>query len=337
MALNPLALIASHPTGLAELYWLVDAAESRQPLNDLRPIWVRSGIHQLGSTKPHPERHPYCEFGIILEGQAISFIKGEKAERLPGDLLLAGPGVPHWAIITKYPTRFITVYFLPSVLIELGPENDGPRLLHRFIARQPLRGHMVRPSPELRDKLVGLFEAMVREFEGQRFGREIKLRILLMEQLVEFLRWEQQEGRDFATVDLAVDWKVIDAALEYLRNHYTEPIYAQNLARAAGVSESRLKVLFKNAFGIPWCKYLQSYRVHRAAALFSESRCSVSEAAFAVGFESLSHFNAVFRSLMGRTPSDFANQLRLKTPFGLEDCRNRQIELGDTKSAKFKR
>lgn len=287
---------------------------------------VRSGIHQMDSPVPHPERHPYCEFGIILEGEAISFIKGEQAERLPGDLLLVGPGVPHWAKITKYPTRFITAYFLPSVLVELGPESDGPNLLRRFTARQSLRDHMVRPSAELREKLAELFEEMVQESVGRQFGREIKLRILLMEQLVEFIRWEQREGRIQVGSNLEVDWKVVDLTLEYLRNHFAEPVYARNLAQAAGVSESRLKVLFKNALGMPWCKYLQSYRVHRAVALWSETQCSVSEAAYAVGFESLSHFNAVFRSLMGRAPSDYANQLRLKGSFGLDPRHGQRTE-----------
>jgi len=312
MASKSRALVAPHPTTSSGLYWLVDVEESREPLHELRPIWVRHGTHQSGDPPPHPERHPYCEFGILLEGGALTFIEGQEAGRRPGDLLLAGPGVPHWAKITEHPVRFITVYFLPSVLVELGLESDGPKLLRRFTARQSPCEHIVRPDAKLREQLTRLFEKLVAEFEGRQFGREIKLRILLIEQLVEFLRWEQRKGQNPGGAELAVDWKVVGLTLEYLRNNYAEPVYAQNLARAVGVSQSRLKASFKNALGLPWCKYLQIYRVRRAVVLLSASHCTVSEAAYAVGFESLSHFNAVFRSLMGRPPSEYMHQLRLE-------------------------
>jgi AraC-like DNA-binding protein len=60
--------------------------------------------------------------------------------------------------------------------------------------------------------------------------------------------------------------------------------------------------------GMPWSRYLQGYRIHRAAALLSEPGHSILEAAMAVGFESLSHFNATFRSIMGVSPSVYAKR-----------------------------
>ena len=66
--------------------------------------------------------------------------------------------------------------------------------------------------------------------------------------------------------------------------------------------------LFRHTVGMSWVGYLQGYRVRRAAALLSESRSSITEAALAVGFESLSHFNQVFRSFMGASPREYRNQ-----------------------------
>ena len=65
------------------------------------------------------------------------------------------------------------------------------------------------------------------------------------------------------------------------------------------------KSLFQHALGISWVKYLQGYRIHRAAALLNEGRCNVTEAAMTVGFDSLSHFNLTFRSFMGVCPKDY--------------------------------
>ncbi len=305
MASKPRALIAPRQTASSGLYWLAEVEESRESVHELCPIRVRHGTHRSGDPPPHPERHPYCEFGILLEGEALTFIEGQETERLPGDLLLAGPGVPHWGRITKYPVRFITVYFLPSVLVELGLESVCPKLLRRFTTCQSPREFVVRPDAELRERLTHRFEELVLEFEGRQFGREVKLRILLIDLVVEFLRWEQRKGQNPAGADLGGDWKVVGLTLEYLRTKYAEPVYARSLAQAVGVSQSRLKASFKSALGLPWSKYLQIYRIHRAVVLLSASHCTVSEAAFAVGFESLSHFNTVFRSIMGRPPSEY--------------------------------
>ena len=305
MAAKSRTLIGPRMTKPAGLYWLAEVEEARASVHELCPIWVRHGTHRSDDPPPHPERHPFCEFGILLEGEALTFIEGQETERRPGDLLLAGPGVPHWARITKYPVRFITVYFLPNVLVELGLGSICPKLLRRFTACQSPRELLVRPDAELRQRLAILFDKLVNEFESREFGREVKLRVLVIELVVEFLRWEQRKGLNPASTDLAGDWKVVGSTLEYFRTKYAEPVYAQDLAQAVGVSESRLKASFKSALGLPWSKYLQIYRIHRAVVLLSASHCTVSEAAVAVGFESLSHFNTVFRSIMGRPPSEY--------------------------------
>src|SRR6185312_15591315 len=124
--------VSAKSTSVVELSWLLDVTESRQPMSESSPIWVRDGVVQEGPPTAHPERHPYCEIGVTLEGEGLSLVEGEEAYRMPGDLFLVGPGVPHWGMIKKFPLRFITVYFLPSVLVEMGPEHDGVKILRRF-------------------------------------------------------------------------------------------------------------------------------------------------------------------------------------------------------------
>jgi AraC-like DNA-binding protein len=288
-----------------ELSWLTEVSESGQVLTEFCPIYVRSGVVGSGPAVPHPEFHPFCEFGTCLEGKATSFVEQERADRIPGDLLLLGPGVPHWATVTSYPFRFITVYFLPSVMIDLGPESDGPRILRRFTQPQSLEERLVSVSPPLRNRISRRFEEMVTVFERRDFGRELRLRILLMECLLELFEWERKTGREMAGKGPDFDWNSINKALRYLREHFSEPIYSREVARAAGVSQSRLRVLFHAAIGMPWVNYLRALRVHRAAAYLCQGNLSVTEVALAAGFESQSHFNVTFRSLMGVSPSNY--------------------------------
>jgi AraC-like DNA-binding protein len=249
------------------------------------------------------------------------FVENEKAHSRPGDVLLLGPGVPHWGTIHRYPLRFVTIYFLPWVPIEMGPESDGIRVLRRFTARQTLADRLLRlPRPMLM-RLTAWFQEVVTESEGHQVGREIRLRTLLMELLVTILRWEQNQGRNIGGAELEEDWRPLMKTLHFLRTHYSEPVYARDVARAAGLSESRLKQLFQQALGMSWVKLLQGYRIHRAAALLNESGYNVTEAALAVGFDSFAHFSKIFRAFMGVTPKDFHYGRKAKQKSDKEDPR----------------
>jgi AraC-like DNA-binding protein/quercetin dioxygenase-like cupin family protein len=292
----------------SDLSWLAEVRESKQPLNEQSPIWVRHGVIKSGPTIPHPEVHPYCEFSTIQKGAAVAFVGREMMERQSGDYFLAGPGLAHWYEGLKYPVKFIAIYFLPSLLIDLGPINDGMQILRRFTAHQSLAQRVVRPPSFLASRFTAAFAEAVAEFDQKSFGHEIRLRTLLVEMLVQLLRWEKRAGKELRGGGSAASWPHIAAALQYLSQHFTDDIYARDLAAVAGVSESRLKVLFQEMLGMPWTHYLRGYRIHRAAALLCQPNHNVLEACLAVGFQSLSHFNATFRSVMGVNPSIYAKR-----------------------------
>jgi AraC-like DNA-binding protein len=288
------------------LNWLVDAVEERLPLSESSPVWVRHGIVGAeGAPTLLPHCHTNCEFGIWFEGEGHILGEAEKCLHRAGDLFLAGPGVTHAAEITRYPVHYATVHFQPLLLVEMGPAADGLRALRRFTARQTLAQRVIQPAPALRTQLTALFRNIVQEWETKRIGREFRLRTLLLEQLVLLLRWEEDNGCHIGAKGMEVDWQPVARALAYLREHYAEPVYSKEVASGAGLSESRLKVLFREALGMTWVKYLQLYRIHRAAALMSGAHRNVTEAAFAVGFESLSHFNIVFQDCMGVSPKQW--------------------------------
>ncbi|MCW5559648.1 MAG: helix-turn-helix transcriptional regulator, partial [Verrucomicrobiae bacterium] len=171
-----------------------------------------------------------------------------------------------------------------------------------------LAERLVRPPSSLAPLLRLGFDEMIGEFQQRQFGHEVRLRTLLMEMLVKLLRWEQQTGRELKMTASTTAWKHVERALNFVREHFAEDVYARDLAKVAGVSQSRLKELFHEYLGMPWSRYLQSYRINRAAAMLGQPGYSVLETALAVGFESVSHFNTVFRSLMGVPPREYAQR-----------------------------
>jgi CheY-like chemotaxis protein len=84
----------------------------------------------------------------------------------------------------------------------------------------------------------------------------------------------------------------------------TEPDFnPEALAAGAGLSYQQLYRRLREELDMTPSHFIRTVRVERAAALLREAAGSVTEVAYAVGFNSLSHFNRCFRERFGVAPS----------------------------------
>lgn len=77
------------------------------------------------------------------------------------------------------------------------------------------------------------------------------------------------------------------------------------VAKAVNTSTFYFCKLFKRATGLTFTDYLSRVRIEKAKTLLSDRNRRVSEVAYEVGFQSLTHFNRVFRKLTGQSPTDY--------------------------------
>ena len=304
------AAAISPPLIIGDLPWHAAMQEVRHPLSPTRPIWVRTKSVEKGGqlpqpSVPHPEWHPYCEMNFNFAGQKLQYVGVQSTERRVGDVLLMGPGTPHYALELSYPQRSATVFFLPLLLLELAPDGDGARLLARCSGAKDISQQLVWPAPAIRAHLGELFDAIAHEFEAPQYGSELRLRSLLIEILVSLTRWETPQGDASQLEASSVNWMQLQKALRFAHDHFAEPVYVKQLAAASGLSITRLQHLFHSTVGINCMQYIQWYRLTHAMALLSLPDARITEVAHEVGFETLSHFNACFRKFAGMSPSDY--------------------------------
>ena len=106
------------------------------------------------------------------------------------------------------------------------------------------------------------------------------------------------------------DSPIVTRAKNYVANHHSEPIRLKTVAQALNVSEFHFCRTFRQATGLTFMDYLSRVRIEKAKDLLSENRLRVSEIAYEVGFQTITHFNRVFRKLVGFSPTKFRSQLR---------------------------
>lgn len=96
----------------------------------------------------------------------------------------------------------------------------------------------------------------------------------------------------------------LDCVLKHIDTHLEETIALSDLASLLGVSVSRFKIRFKEEMGVPPAEYIQRKRVEEACRRLQQTKASVTQVAFDLGFSSSQYFSTVFKRFMGSAPRE---------------------------------
>jgi AraC-like DNA-binding protein/ligand-binding sensor protein len=102
---------------------------------------------------------------------------------------------------------------------------------------------------------------------------------------------------------------MIAKARHYIETHKTEPISLGQVAKAVNMSTFYFCKMFKRFTGMNFTEYLSRVRLEKAKNLLLNRNLNVSEIAYEVGFQSLTHFNRVFKKFVGQSPTEFRRRL----------------------------
>lgn len=102
---------------------------------------------------------------------------------------------------------------------------------------------------------------------------------------------------------------VITKAKTYIQEHQTEELSLTQVAKAVNMSSYYFCKMFKKITGINFTDYVARVRIEKSKNLLLNPNLRVSEIAFEVGFQSLTHFNRVFKKILGQSPTDYRAQL----------------------------
>jgi AraC-like DNA-binding protein/ligand-binding sensor protein len=101
------------------------------------------------------------------------------------------------------------------------------------------------------------------------------------------------------------DPPLVKRAKEYIARHLSDRIKLGNIARALNMSPFHFCRTFRQATGRTFVDYLSHVRVDKAKILLRDRSFRISEIAYEVGFQTLTHFNRTFRKLAGCSPTEY--------------------------------
>ena len=104
----------------------------------------------------------------------------------------------------------------------------------------------------------------------------------------------------------------LNKAVKFIMDHWNENISVEEMAEAAGVSQSKLFSLFKEQLGQSPVSYLNAIKINYAMQYLESGDYTLAEVCQMTNFHSESYFRRVFLSITGCTPAKFLKGNRKK-------------------------
>jgi AraC-like DNA-binding protein len=103
-------------------------------------------------------------------------------------------------------------------------------------------------------------------------------------------------------------------AISFVESNYHTKIQSEEVARLCAMSPFRFSRAFRETFGMPFREYVVRARLKEACRLLENPQASITEVAFAVGFNDISYFSRMFKRYVGVSPSALHTQRPVIAP-----------------------
>ncbi len=151
---------------------------------------------------------------------------------------------------------------------------------------------------------MGVDDYLFKPFNAEELRARVHNLLKAKQQRAEYWIEKSIDPRD-------IEWKEFPSKLklnidQYIKEHIKEDITGEDLAGFTGQSERSLQRKVKANTGLSLTQYVKEYRLRTARSLLEGKKVlSVSDAAYAVGFNYLSHFTKNFKERFGKAPSEY--------------------------------
>lgn len=159
-------------------------------------------------------------------------------------------------------------------------------------------GWLTLPAGEVRTNFAAALQRTVATLKRPH-GDAVEFALNALE---EALLWAQQATEENGRAKLD---DRIRRAMNYLAEHSASPFRLEDVARASGLSMSRLSHLFKEQTGQTPQRYSEELRMRLAQQLLAHSSLPVAEIAAETGFEDPFYFAKRFRRFARCSPSGY--------------------------------
>jgi len=256
------------------------------------PLALRAVEHWQPALRGAPNENPFCE--LMARSNRICAACLEVQRKLTSKVSDRSRTVTCFAGLSD-----------SAVPIRVGDQLIGFLQTGQVLLKQPKKFHFDRVAKQLVNWGVDVDLSKARE-------AYFHTRVLTKKQYRAMLRLLEIFGRHLSILSNQLSVKsssteplAVTRAKQFIARNQDNAICLATVAKAVNTSTFYFCKLFKRATGLTFTDYLARVRIEKAKTLLLDRNRRISEIAYEVGFQSLTHFNRIFRKLVGASPSSY--------------------------------
>ena len=234
--------------------------------------------------------HNYYELYFLESGERYHMLQDDRYVMHPGELILFSPYILHRSYGDE------NIPFLRLVLYFHRDEIECQQLKDALDSGNG----MYRPDPRMWHILRQFLETLLYDQDNSselaKAYRHTVLNMLLFSIVFQVQRQNPARREDSYR---------ISQIISYIHSHYQDDICLEALAQRFYISPYYLCREFKRHTSSTIIQYVNITRVMNAQRKFMETDKNITEICNESGFSNLTHFNLVFKSVTGMTPSGY--------------------------------
>lgn len=202
-----------------------------------------------------------------------------------------------------------TLLFHPTILFGYGTTSLNAKYLIPIVSNRDYPYFSFLPEQQ---SALSLMKNLLLENDCKQYGYEIRTKILLYQLWLLLLSRIHTSSVPTAEQVKTLPNNRVKNAINYIEEHYAEPITLEEIAGSIHVSKSECCRSFKRSLSMSPFEYLMKYRIYIASkriASSDTSATSISGLAASVGFNNPSYFNKVFKEFIGCTPTQYRSNM----------------------------
>lgn len=244
---------------------------------------------------PKPDRHNEIEINFLQSGSVTYVMGGSRTTIQAGRIGLFWAAIPHQIVAWEGAEPYFVVTLPLGWFLAAGVSAGFAQLL--------LKGGLaVDPAPLSTDLAhFQRWESDLREKD------QVGERAALLEIQARLLRLAHAHPKASKARAVPPSFSRADQLACYIARNYHKPLTAENIAKASGLHPNYAMNLFRQAFGTTMTDFIVQHRLSHAQRLLLTTNETVTEIAFASGFQSLSRFNEAFKKSCECSPRQYRN------------------------------
>jgi AraC family L-rhamnose operon regulatory protein RhaS len=145
----------------------------------------------------------------------------------------------------------------------------------------------------------------VRRMETELEGQKTENRIAALAYFLLIITFLRRHRRPWESSGSTEAGHRVSRALGFIEEHFSDLITVEDIVSHSQVSRRHFFRLFEQALGVAPMEYLKKLRLQKAASMLLTTNVSVTQVAFACGFNDSNYFSSLYHKEFGMSPSQF--------------------------------